>query len=304
MICSRSGGRSCIAREVQPEVRRAPSPAARHVGRAHAGLLASTREPGRDDPGWTGSPAILSSGGRSLSSRAHSGVRGDMISASSHAPRGAVRGGPMAVDERVGTRTAELQAERERLVARGIATSPIFVERAHGARMVDVDGREYIDFVGGIGTLNGGHTPEHVVARDPGAGGAIPAPVLLDRAVRAATSRSAGGSSPVHPARGPYKALLVNSGAEATRTRSRSPATPPAARRSCASRTPSTAARCWRMTPHLEGDAVQEGLRPVRARGLPRAGAVPVPRHRHRRGAGVGRAAVQEPGRSVRRGRR
>ena len=30
-------------------------------------------------------------------------------------------------------------------------------------------------------------------------------------------------------------------------------------------------------------DAVQEGLRPVRPRGLPRPGAVPVPRHRHRR---------------------
>jgi 4-aminobutyrate aminotransferase len=44
-----------------------------------------------------------------------------------------------------------------------VATSPIFVERAHGARLTDVDGREYIDFVGGIGTLNGGHTPEAVV---------------------------------------------------------------------------------------------------------------------------------------------
>src|SRR3954468_8450207 len=70
----------------------------------------------------------------------------------------------MAVDERVGTRTAELQAERERLVARGIATTPIFVEHAHGARLTDVEGREYIDFVGGIGVLNGGHTPGRVVA--------------------------------------------------------------------------------------------------------------------------------------------
>ena len=38
------------------------------------------------------------------------------------------------------------------------------MERAHGARLTDVDGREYIDFVGGIGILNGGHTPEAVVA--------------------------------------------------------------------------------------------------------------------------------------------
>jgi 4-aminobutyrate aminotransferase len=54
-------------------------------------------------------------------------------------------------------------AERNRWVARSVATSPIVVEHAHGARLTDVDGREYIDFVGGIGTVNGGHTPEAVV---------------------------------------------------------------------------------------------------------------------------------------------
>ena len=51
---------------------------------------------------------------------------------------------------------------------------------------------------------------------------------------------------------------------------------------------------------HLEGHAVQEGLRPVRARGLPRAGAVPVPRHRHGRGAGA-RCASCSRARSTRR---
>jgi len=30
--------------------------------------------------------------------------------------------------------------------------------------LTDVDGREYIDFAGGIGVLNLGHTPEAVVA--------------------------------------------------------------------------------------------------------------------------------------------
>jgi 4-aminobutyrate aminotransferase/4-aminobutyrate aminotransferase/(S)-3-amino-2-methylpropionate transaminase len=121
----------------------------------------------------------------------------------------------MAVDERVGTRTAELQAERERLVARGIATAPIFVERAHGARLTDVEGREYIDFVGGIGVLNGGHTPERVVA-----------------AIQEQASKylhqcySIAQYEPFlevcrrliacHPGAGPYKALLVNTGAEAT----------------------------------------------------------------------------------------
>src|SRR4051812_21352701 len=70
----------------------------------------------------------------------------------------------MAVEQTIRTEAARVAAERERWVARGVATSPIVVERAHGARLVDVDGREYIDFVGGIGTLNGGHTPEAVVS--------------------------------------------------------------------------------------------------------------------------------------------
>jgi 4-aminobutyrate aminotransferase len=121
----------------------------------------------------------------------------------------------MAVDERVGTRTAELQAERERLVARGIATAPIFVERAHGARLTDVEGREYIDFVGGIGVLNGGHTPERVVA------------AIQEQAAKYLHQcYSIAQYEPFlevcrrliacHPGAGPYKALLVNTGAEAT----------------------------------------------------------------------------------------
>ena len=121
----------------------------------------------------------------------------------------------MAVDERVGTRTAELQAERERLVARGIATAPIFVERAHGARLTDVEGREFIDFVGGIGVLNGGHTPERVVA-------AIKeqADKYLHQCYSIAQYEPflevCRRLIACHPGAGPYKALLVNTGAEAT----------------------------------------------------------------------------------------
>ena len=50
-------------------------------------------------------------------------------------------------------------------VARGVGSAhPIFVERAHGARIWDVDGREYLDFVGGIGVQNAGHTHPKIVA--------------------------------------------------------------------------------------------------------------------------------------------
>jgi 4-aminobutyrate aminotransferase len=48
-------------------------------------------------------------------------------------------------------------AERERYVARGVATTPLVVARAEGARIWDVDGREYIDFAGGLGCQNTGH---------------------------------------------------------------------------------------------------------------------------------------------------
>ena len=54
---------------------------------------------------------------------------------------------------------------REAAVARGVATThPIFAERARGMRLRDVDGREYLDFTGGIGVLNVGHLHPRVVA--------------------------------------------------------------------------------------------------------------------------------------------
>jgi 4-aminobutyrate aminotransferase/(S)-3-amino-2-methylpropionate transaminase len=120
----------------------------------------------------------------------------------------------MAVSEQVGARTAALMAERERWVSSSVATSPVFVERAHGARITDVDGREYIDFVGGIGTLNGGHTPARVVR------------AVQEQAERYMhTCYSIAQYEPyidvvkrlcsIHPGAGPYKGLLVNSGAEA-----------------------------------------------------------------------------------------
>ena len=59
--------------------------------------------------------------------------------------------------------SAKLAAERDQHVARGVSAAPITIAHAHGARITDLDGREYIDFVGGIGSLNQGHTPEAIV---------------------------------------------------------------------------------------------------------------------------------------------
>jgi 4-aminobutyrate aminotransferase / (S)-3-amino-2-methylpropionate transaminase / 5-aminovalerate transaminase len=62
-----------------------------------------------------------------------------------------------------GSQTEQMLQRRDEHVARGVALAPIVAAHAHGARLTDVDGKEYIDFAGGIGVMNLGHTPELVV---------------------------------------------------------------------------------------------------------------------------------------------
>lgn len=60
--------------------------------------------------------------------------------------------------------TKDLLAARDQHVPRGIYnTHPIFVSKARGAIVTDVDGKEYIDFTGGIGVNNVGHCNESVL---------------------------------------------------------------------------------------------------------------------------------------------
>lgn len=62
------------------------------------------------------------------------------------------------------TTNAELLARRAKAVPRGVGTAtPIFTERAENARLWDVEGREYIDFAGGIAVLNTGHRHPKVI---------------------------------------------------------------------------------------------------------------------------------------------
>jgi len=64
-----------------------------------------------------------------------------------------------------GEETKKLSAKREKYVSRAISNlAPIFIDRAKGAVIRDVDGNVYIDCYGGIGVLNGGHCPDSVVA--------------------------------------------------------------------------------------------------------------------------------------------
>jgi 4-aminobutyrate aminotransferase len=61
----------------------------------------------------------------------------------------------MAISEQ--TASGRIAADRDRYVARGVATTPLVVARAEGARVWDADGREYVDFAGGLGCQNTGH---------------------------------------------------------------------------------------------------------------------------------------------------
>ena len=69
----------------------------------------------------------------------------------------------MSVEERASA-AEQVLAARERYVPRGVATPALVVARAEGARVWDVDGREFLDFAGGIACQNLGHGPSAVVA--------------------------------------------------------------------------------------------------------------------------------------------
>ncbi len=58
-----------------------------------------------------------------------------------------------------GPRSLALQERRTAAVAAGVSSSlPVFIERAHGAIAVDVDGNQFIDLGSGIGVTTIGHT--------------------------------------------------------------------------------------------------------------------------------------------------
>ncbi|WP_198086522.1 4-aminobutyrate--2-oxoglutarate transaminase [Variovorax sp. E3] len=60
---------------------------------------------------------------------------------------------------------ANWMERRKANIPAGLLTAhPVLVARGEGARVWDADGREYIDFVGGIGVLNVGHNHPRVVA--------------------------------------------------------------------------------------------------------------------------------------------
>lgn len=116
-----------------------------------------------------------------------------------------------------GPRSRALLEERRRWVPAGVAEAKhgIFFERAAGARLMDVDGNVFLDFAGGIGCLNSGHSNPRVLERARVQMDLLQhacfmvAPYEAYVALAAALCRIAPGPA------GPKKAALVNSGAEA-----------------------------------------------------------------------------------------
>lgn len=76
---------------------------------------------------------------------------------------------PLVLERRVvtaipGPRSIELQERRRAVVSDGVSsTLPVFIQRAHGAILVDVDGNQFIDLGAGIGVTTIGHTDDEVV---------------------------------------------------------------------------------------------------------------------------------------------
>ena len=79
-------------------------------------------------------------------------------------PRVAASSARHIVTEIPGPESQKLHARRVAAVSAGVsATFPIYVDHAHDALVVDVDGNQFIDFTGGIGVMTIGHTNEALV---------------------------------------------------------------------------------------------------------------------------------------------
>src|SRR5438874_11398301 len=63
-----------------------------------------------------------------------------------------------------GPKSREILARKERVVADPLSVYlPLVIEEGRGATLTDVDGNTFIDFTGGVGCLNVGHSHPRVV---------------------------------------------------------------------------------------------------------------------------------------------
>jgi len=118
--------------------------------------------------------------------------------------------------EAIRTRSGDLIDRRSRAVARGVATAhPLFVARATGATLWDVDGRSFVDFAGGIGVLNLGHGNPRIARAVHEQLDAF-AHTCFQVGMYESYVELAERLNALAPGSGPNKTLLLTSGAEAT----------------------------------------------------------------------------------------
>ncbi|MGZ4603263.1 MAG: 4-aminobutyrate--2-oxoglutarate transaminase [Kineosporiaceae bacterium] len=130
-------------------------------------------------------------------------------------------GGPSLPQERrivtaiPGPRSTELFARRGEACARGLSTTlPVFIERAGGGVLVDVDGNSLIDMGSGIAVVNVGNSADRVVA-------GVQAQVAAFTHTCFMVTPYAGyvevceALNRLTPGAFPKKSILLNSGAEA-----------------------------------------------------------------------------------------
>lgn len=109
----------------------------------------------------------------------------------------------------------KMTQRRQSAIPRGIGNlTPLFISRADGAMLWDVDNREYIDFAGGIGVNNVGHRHPAVIAAVKNQ-----ADYLIHSCAHVMMYESylslAEELNRIVPCRGNKKTILLNSGAEA-----------------------------------------------------------------------------------------
>lgn len=114
-----------------------------------------------------------------------------------------------------GPKSKALSERRSKAVPRGLShATPVYVAKAQGAVLEDVDGNRYLDFAGGIGCLNVGHrTPEVMAAIEE----------QLDKFLHTCVQVTAYESyvelaerlNRATPGKFPKKTIFVNTGAEA-----------------------------------------------------------------------------------------
>jgi len=114
-----------------------------------------------------------------------------------------------------GPRSKEILARLDAVVSSALAVYiPIVAAEAHGATLTDVDGNTFLDFAGGVGCLNVGHTHDHVTEAVQEQAARflhtdftiVPYEVYVDVAERLVAAA---------PFTGPAKAAFFNAGTEA-----------------------------------------------------------------------------------------